>query len=150
MIHNQVNDHDPLLWLKKLFLFIFDQGNVGHEMWCQVLLMSMAMKFGRTHQGPLCEQFFDIESQWEKVSQRSIVARGHTDHNLEPYECFTQNVLSHMRSFLFRDHISFCCFFALKQVRHHNFWTHLKMCIVIFDLLPLILNNVTVSGEMRS
>ena len=55
---------------------------------------------------------------------------------------------SHMRPFLFGCHISFCCFFALKMMRGHDFWTHLKMCVVIFDLLPLILENGTVSGEM--
>ena len=26
------------------------------------------------------------------------------------------------------------------------FWTHLKMCVIIFDLLPLVLENGTVSG----
>ena len=30
------------------------------------------------------------------------------------------------------------------------FGTHLKMCVMIFDLLPLILQNGTVSGEMGS
>ena len=29
-----------------------------------------------------------------------------------------------------------------------NFGHSLKMCILIFDLLPLILNNGTVNGEM--
>ena len=47
-------------------------------------------------------------------------------------------------------HISFCSIFAVEEVRGHEFWTHLKMCTLIFDLLPLILNNGTVNGEMRS
>ena len=70
--------------------------------------------------------------------------------NLGSYECFTQYVPSHMRPFLFGCHISFCYIFMLKEVRRHEFWTHLKMCMIIFDLLPLILNNGTVNGEMRS
>ena len=93
---------------------------------------------------------FVILSMWEKVSRRSIVGRGHTGHNLGSYEGFTQYVLSHMRPFLFGYHISFCCFFALKVVRCHHFGAHLKMFIVIFDLLPFMLNNGTVNGEMRS
>ena len=40
--------------------------------------------------------------------------------------------------------------FALKVMRSHDFWTHLKMCVIIFDLFPLILENGTVSGEMGS
>ena len=32
----------------------------------------------------------------------------------------------------------------------HKFWTHLKMCMITFDLLASILNNGTVNGEMRS
>ena len=111
--------------ISDLFPFIFDYGNVGHEMWCQGPLMSMVMKFGPTHSGRLYEQFCDIESQGEKGSQRSIVGRG---HNLGSYEGFTQYVLSHMRPFLFGYHISFCWIFALEVVRSHKFWTHLKMC----------------------
>ena len=75
---------------------------------------------------------------------------GHKYHNLGSYEGFTLYVLSHMRPFLFGYNISFCCICALKEVRGYEFWTHLKMCVIIFDLLPLILNNGTVSGEMRS
>ena len=75
---------------------------------------------------------------------------GHTGHYVGSYESFTQYVLSHMRPFLFGCHISFCSIFALKEVRGHEFWTHLKMYVLIFDLLPLILNNGTVNGEMRS
>ena len=41
-------------------------------------------------------------------------------------------------------------FFALKVMRGHDFWTHLKMCVIIFDLLPPILESGTVSGEMGS
>ena len=63
------------------------------------------------------EQFCDFESQWEKVSRRSIVSRGHIGHNLGSHESFAWYVLSHMRPFLFGCHISFCCFFALKVVR---------------------------------
>ena len=55
-----------------------------------------------------------------------------------------------MGPFLFGCHISFCCFFALEVMRGHDFWTHLKMCVIIFDLLPLILDNGTVSGEIGS
>ena len=55
-----------------------------------------------------------------------------------------------MRPFLSGYHISFCSIFAVEEVRGHEFWTHLKMCALIFDLLPLILNNGTVNGEMRS
>ena len=87
----------------------------GNEIWSNSL-------------GMLCEQFCDIESQREKGSRSSIVGRGHTGHNLGSYEGFTQYVLSHMRPFLFGYHISFCWIFALKVVRGHNFWTHLKMC----------------------
>ena len=55
-----------------------------------------------------------------------------------------------MTPFLFECHISICSYFALKVVRGHEFWTHLKTLVVIFDLLAFILNNGTVSGEMRS
>ena len=55
-----------------------------------------------------------------------------------------------MGPFLFGCHISFCCFFALEVMRGRDFWTHLKMCVVIFDLLPPILDNGTVSGKMGS
>ena len=78
------------------------------------------------------------------------MGRGHTGHDLGSYEGFTQYVLSHMKPFLFGCHISFCYFFALEVMRGHNFWTHLKMCIVIFDLLSPILENRAVSGEMGS
>ena len=54
-----------------------------------------------------------------------------------------------MRPFLFGCHISLCSIFALEEVRGHEFWTHLKMFMITFDLLPLILNNGTVNGEMR-
>ena len=91
-----------------------------------------------------------IESQWEKVSQRSIVGRGHTGHNLGSHENFTQYALSHMRPFLFECHISLSYIFAVEEVRGHDFWTHLTMCIQIFDLLPFLLNNGTVNGKMRS
>ena len=47
-------------------------------------------------------------------------------------------------------HISFCWFFALKVMRGHDFWTHLKMCVIIFDLLPTVLESGTVSGEIGS
>ena len=80
-------------------------------------------------------------SYWQKVSQRSVVGIGHTCHNLGSHEGFTQYVLSHMRPFLFGYHISSCYLFELEVVRGQDFWTHLKKCVVIFDLLPLILNN---------
>ena len=78
------------------------------------------------------------------------MGRGDTCWNLEPYEDFTQYVLSHMRPLLFGCHISFCYIFTVKEVRGHYFWTHSKMCVIIFDLLPFILDNGTVDGEMRS
>ena len=55
-----------------------------------------------------------------------------------------------MRPFLFGYRISFFSIFAVEEVRGHEFWAHLKMCALIFDLLPLILNNGTVNGEMRT
>ena len=70
---------------------------MGHGMWCWVPLMPVVMKFGLTSLGDIVEQFCDIESQWEKVSQRSNVGRGHTVHNLGSCEGFTYYVLSHMR-----------------------------------------------------
>ena len=75
---------------------------------------------------------------------------GHIGHDFGSYEGFVWYVPSHMRPFLFGCHNSFCCFFALKVMRGHDFWTHLKMCVIIFDLLPPILENGTVSGEMGS
>ena len=86
----------------------------------------------------------------KKINQTSIVGRGHTCLNPGSYESFTQYVLSHMRPFLFGYHISLCYIFALEEVRGHEFWMHLKMFILIFDLLPFIMNNETVDGEMRS
>ena len=76
------------------------------------------------------------------------MGRGHTGHDLGSCEGFTQYGPSHMRTFLFGYHISFCYIFALNVMRGHDFWTHLKMCVIIFDLLPPILENGTVSGEM--
>ena len=114
--------------ISDLFPFIFDYGNVGHEMWCQVPLMPIVMKFGPT-QGMLCEQFCDIESQGEKGSQRSIVGRGHTGHNLGSYEDFTQYVPSHMRPVLFGYYTSFCWIFALKVRGVIIFGHYLKMSI---------------------
>ena len=64
-------------------------------------------------------------------------------HSLGSYEGFIQYVLSHMRPFLFGYHISLCSIFALEV------GGHLKLCIT-FDLLAFILNNGTVSGQMRS
>ena len=71
-------------------------------------------------------------------------------HNEGSYQGCTQYVLSHMRPSLFGCHISLSSIFAFKEVRSHEFWRHLKMYRRIFDLLPLILNSGTVSGEMRS
>ena len=51
---------------------------------------------------------------------------------------------------MFGCHISFCYIFVLKVVRGHDFWKHLEMCPEWTDLLPLILNNGTVCGEMGS
>ena len=31
-------------------------------------------------------------------------------------------------------------------MRGHDFWTHLKMCVVLFDLFPPILESGTVSS----
>ena len=58
-------------------------------------------------------------------------------HHLGSYEGFTQYVLSWMRPFLFGCRISLCSIFAVEEVRGHEFWTHLKMCVLIFDLLEL-------------
>ena len=41
-------------------------------------------------------------------------------------------------------------FLHSEVMRGHVFWTHLKMCVIIFDLLPPILESETVSGEMGS
>ena len=62
----------------------------------------------------LYEQFHDIESQWEKVSQRSVVGRGHIGHDLESYEGFAWYVPSHVRPFLFGCLISFFVFLHSK------------------------------------
>ena len=78
------------------------------------------------------------------------MGRGHTGHNVGSYEGITQYVPSHMRPFLFGCHISLCSILILEEVRGHEFWTHLKMFIMIFDLFPFILNNGTVNCEMRS
>ena len=78
------------------------------------------------------------------------MGKGDTCHNLESYEDFTQYVLSDMRPFLSECHISFYYYFLLEEMRGHEFWAHLKMFIIIFDLLAYILNNGTVNGEMRS
>ena len=51
-----------------------------------------------------------------------------------------------MGPFLFGCHISFCCSFALEVMRGHDFLTKMKMCVVIYDLLPPILDSGTVSG----
>ena len=75
----------------------------------------------------LYEQFCDFDSQWEKVSRKSIVGTGHIGHDLGSHKGF-----------------------ALEVMRGHVFWTYLKMCVIIFDLLPPILESGTVSGEMGS
>ena len=72
------------------------------------------------------------------------------DHNLGSYDCFTQYVPSDMRPFLFGYNISLWYFFPLVEVRGHYLWAHLKMFIITFDLLPFVLNNETVNGEMSS
>ena len=77
---------------------------------------------------------------WAEVTQVTIW--GHMS--------FTQYAPSHMRPFLFECHISLCYIFAVEEVRGHDFWTHLKMCVEIFDLLPLLWNSGTVNGKMRS
>ena len=35
-------------------------------------------------------------------------------------------------------------------MRGYDFWTHLKMCVVIFNLLPPIMESGIVSGEIGS
>ena len=74
------------------------------------------------------------------------MGRGHAGHNLGSYMGFMQYVLSHRRPFLFECHLSFYCIFAVREVRGHEFWQHLKMCIITFDLLPFTLSNGIVSG----
>ena len=71
-------------------------------------------------------------------------------HNLGSYEGCTQYVPSDMRPFLFEFHISFFYIFVVEDMMGHEFRRHLEMCVVTFDLPPFILNNGTVSGEMRS
>ena len=71
-------------------------------------------------------------------------------HNLGSYQGCTKYIPSHMRPFLFEYNISVCFILALEEVRGHEFWAQLKMFIITFDLLAFILNNETVSGEMRS
>ena len=78
------------------------------------------------------------------------MGRGHMGHSVGSYESFTQYVLSHMRPFLFGYRSSLCSIFALEEVRSHEFWRHLKMCVITFDLLSFILNNESVNGEMMS
>ena len=78
------------------------------------------------------------------------MGRGHTGHNPESYEGFTQYVLSHRRPFLCECHISFYYIFAVREVRAHELWRHLKMCVITFGLLSFILSNGIVCGEMRS
>ena len=75
---------------------------------------------------------------------------GDTCHSLGSYEGFTQSLPSHMKPFLFGYHISLCYIFGVEDVRGCEFWTHLKMCTQIFDLVAFRLNNGTVNGEMRS
>ena len=65
------------------------------------------------------------------------------------YEGFTKYVTNHMRLFCLG--IIFSSVTLLHSVvRGHDFYTHFQMCVVIFDLLPLILNNGIVGSEMRS
>ena len=71
-------------------------------------------------------------------------------HNLGSMWVVPSMSPSHMRPFLFECHISFCYIFVVEEVRGQEFWRHLKMCVITFDLLPFIFNNGTVSGEMRS
>ena len=71
-------------------------------------------------------------------------------HNLGSYQGCTKYVSSHMRSCLFEYYTSLCSMFALEEVRVHYFWAHLKMFIVIFDILACILNNGTVNCKMMS
>ena len=78
------------------------------------------------------------------------MGRGDTCHNRWSYQGFTQYVSSYMRSFLSECHISFCYFLNVEYVRGHEFWAHLKMFIIRFDLLAFILNNGTVNCEMGS
>ena len=99
------------------------------------------------------EQFCDMQ-QIQVILAKKLV-EGElwaevTRHNLGSYESVTSYVQSHMRPFLFWYYISFCSIFAVEEVRGLEFWTHLKMCALIFDLLSLTLNNGTVNGEIRS
>ena len=63
-----------------------------------------------------------------KVSQRLIVGRGHTGHDLGSHEGFALYVPSHMRPFLFGYQISLCSIFALKEVGVMNFG-HIWKCV---------------------
>ena len=91
----------------------------------------------------LYEQFSDFESQWEKVSQRSIVGRGNIGHNLGSYEGFAWYVLSHMRHFCLGVIFHSVTLLHFEVVRGHDFWTHFKVCMELVDLLPPILDNGT-------
>ena len=96
-------------------------------MLCLVPLMPVVMKFDPTL-GML---------YWVTVgkSQRSIVSRSHTGHNLGSHEGFTQYVPSHVRPFLFGYHISFYYFFALEVVRGLIFghiWKHVWSNLTYF------------------
>ena len=55
-----------------------------------------------------------------------------------------------MRPFLFDYQFSFCYFLLSKLWGGHDFLTQLKMCVIIFDLFPLILSNQNVIDEMGS
>ena len=93
--------------------------------------------------------FVILSHSGEKLVEGQLWAEA-TQVTIWGHMSFTQYAPSHMRPFLFGYHISFCYIFTVKEVRGHDFWTHFKMCGLIFNLIPLILNNGTVNGEMRS
>ena len=53
--------------ISDLFPFIFDYGNVGHKMWCQVPLMPMVMKFVQLIRGRCVSSSVMLSRSGEKV-----------------------------------------------------------------------------------
>ena len=81
--------------------------------------------------------YWTVELWMVKVHQRSVVGRGHTDCNLgshEFYPVYPESYESYCLSVIFPS----VTFFAVKEVRGNEFWTHLKIFVQIFDLLPFL------------
>ena len=51
-------------------------------------------------------------------------------------------IWGHMKVFLVcAESFHSVCFFALKVMKGHDFWTHLQMCPELVDLFPPILES---------